>query len=106
MRTLSPHTFFDNTPEVKQNTESSYRRMCEFKQLTFSGFGYMWGGCHADHGIQSGNGGFEVKIVEHVAFDDPDAKDDDGNDLTHISRMGWTVQDNMVKLFFEQNLPR
>ena len=60
----------------------------------------MWGGCHADHGVLSGNAGFEVKIVESFTFDDPQAKDVDGTDLTSISRFGWTVQDFLVKLFF------
>ena len=61
----------------------------------------MWGGCHADHGVLSGNAGFEVKIVESFTFDDPQAKDVDGTDLTSISRFGWTVQDFLVKLFLK-----
>ena len=42
------------------------------KHLNFSGFGYMWGGCFADHGVLSGNGGFEVKFVEALEFTDDD----------------------------------
>ena len=42
------------------------------KYLNFSGFGYMWGGCFADHGVLSGNGGFEVKFVEALEFTDDD----------------------------------
>ena len=40
--------------------------------MNFSGFGYMWGGCFADHGVLSGNGGFEVKFVEALEFTDDD----------------------------------
>lgn len=32
----------------------------------------MWGGCFADHGVLSGNGGFEVKFVEALEFTDDD----------------------------------
>ena len=51
----------------------------------------MWGGCHADHGVLSGNGGFEVKVVDHFEFEDAEA-----GELTSIGRFGWTVQDTCL----------
>ena len=55
----------------------------------------MWGSALADHGIITGNGGFEVKIVEMIKFEDKEAQVN-GNDLTSIGRFGWTVQDTVL----------
>ena len=60
----------------------------------------MWGGCFADHGVLSGNGGFEVKFVEALEFtdDDPALLNSDPkppvSDKTNSSEPNKTGEDN------------
>ena len=56
----------------------------------------MWGGCFADHGINAGDGGFEVKLSalaepKEVVEGEQDEKEN--NDPIAACRIGWTVQE-------------
>ena len=60
----------------------------------------MWGGCFADHGINAGDGGFEVKLATlSTGSQEPEEnseKDSDAalnTDPIAACRIGWTVQE-------------
>ena len=52
------------------------------------GFGHMWAGARATHGVDGGRVCFEVRIIDHVTVA---IMDDNPPELQYLARFGWSA---------------
>ncbi|VDN98034.1 unnamed protein product [Rodentolepis nana] len=70
------------------------------KPMTDEGFALMWAGTRANYGVKSGKTFFEVKIVKELFIDSTDESIDD---VTHVLRVGWSMDKSGLTLGEELN---